>query len=46
MPNQKETAGKSRKNIMVIIVIAVVILIAVLVTCIVLLLTKLTIPVC
>lgn len=41
MPNQKETAGKSRKNIMVIIVIAVVILIAALVTCIVLLLTKL-----
>lgn len=40
MSNQKETAGRNRKNIIIIIVIAFVLLIAALVTCIVLLLTK------
>lgn len=40
MPNQKETAGKSRRNIIVVVVIAFVVLIAALAACIVLLLTK------
>lgn len=40
MSNQKETAGRDRRNIIVMIIIAFVILIAALVTCIVLLLTK------
>lgn len=40
MSNQKEAAGKSRKNLVIIIVIAFVILIAALVTCIFLLLAK------
>lgn len=40
MSNEKETAGKSRRNIIIVIVIAFIVLIAALTVCIVLLLTK------